>query len=187
MGNFHRSVEIARVTDFFCNVQSHPKDHHRFLLQCSEQWAMDVPGWVPKLYGKKSLRNRDRFATESPATCQIWMGGSNLFWGQGAWGRPTLPRGTSPFCVCTSSTQCSDSFKRHVRAFKPELNLPKLLHQALSAEVSPFSGIGGRKRHFAVVKPVLVQQGQSCHFIHESCSWKCYVSHGFWVAKAQNC
>ena len=34
-------------------------------------------------------------------------------------------------------------FKRHVRALKAELNLPKLLHQALSAEIeiSPFQGL----------------------------------------------
>ena len=175
MGDFHRSVEIAQFLPMNfppnCQTICHPKDRHRFLLQCSEQWAMDVPGWVPKLHGKK---NRSEIATDSPPNRHGWQ--PSLL-GPGGWGRPTLPRGTSQFCVCTSSAQCSDSFKPHVRALKAELNLPKLLHphvRALKAELNlpkllhqarfaetPFSETGGRKRQFAFGKPALVRQHQT--------------------------
>ena len=132
-----------------CQTICHPKDRHTCLLQCSERWAIFTDRWKarhfyrwifpPKLpnnlpsqrpsqisFGsrnstdkKKSHRNRDRFATESPATCQIWRDGwQPSLLGPGGWGRPTLPRGTSQFCVCTSSAQCSDSFLE-------DRNLPK--------------------------------------------------------------
>ena len=132
-----------------CQTICHPKDRHTCLLQCSEQWAIFTDRWKachfyrwifptkcrtichPKdrhrfLLGpeiprtkKKSHRNRDRFATKSPATCQIWRDGRQpSLLGPGGWGRPTLPRGTSQFCVCTSSAQCSDSFFE-------DRNLPK--------------------------------------------------------------
>ena len=123
------------VTHVFCNVQSDgqfsPIGGKRaiftdeFSPQIAKQFAIpktvtDFGLWVPKFHGqKKSHRNRDRFATESPATCQIWRDGwQPSLLGPGGWGRPTLPRGTSQFCVCTSSARCSDSFLE-------DRNLPK--------------------------------------------------------------
>ena len=83
-----------------CQTICHPKDRHRFLL------GPEIP---------RPKKNRTEIATDSPPNRQRrakygGMGGNRLFWGRGGWGRPTLPRGTSQFCVCTSSAQCSDSF-----------------------------------------------------------------------------
>ena len=111
MGNFHRSVESEPFL---------PMNFPQIAKQFAIPKTVTDFFWVPKFHGqKKSHRNRDRFATESPATCQIWRDGwQPSLLGPGGWGRPTLPRGTSPFCVCTSSAQCSDSFLE-------DRNLPK--------------------------------------------------------------
>ena len=140
MGDFHRSVEIARflpmnfpqiakqfaipktVTDFFCNVQN------------NGLWTCQV--------GSRNCtkKNRSEIATDSPANRQRrvksgGMGGNHLYWGRGTGeGQPSREEPPNA-CVCTSSAQCSDSFKRHVRALKAEL--PKSLHK------TPFFLLGG--------------------------------------------
>ena len=112
MGNFHRSVESAP----FLPMNFPPKLPNNLPSQRPSQISFGSRNSTDK---KKSHRNRDRFATESPATCQIWRDGwQPSLLGPGGWGRPTLPRGTSQFCVCTSSAQCSDSFLE-------DRNLPK--------------------------------------------------------------
>ena len=195
------------VTHVFCNVQSNgrfsPIGGNRaiftdeFSPPSQRPSQVSFPMFRAMGYGRarlgpeiprkknrtKSRQIRHRIASDVP-NLEGWV--AKVSFGAGGWRRPTLPRGSSHFCVCTSSAQCSDSFKWHVRALKAELNLPKLLHQALFAE-TPFSGIGGRKGQVVFVKPALVRQGQNCHFIHESRSWKCYIFQEFWAGKAQNC
>ena len=124
-----------------------------FLSQCSEQWPISPIGGNRAGFADEFSPNCQTICHPNPDTPQQKIAAKSrqirhqiasdvpnlegsvfaaVSFGAGGLGKANPPERTSQFCVCMSSAQCFDSFKRHVRASKAELNFPKLLYQALS-------------------------------------------------------
>ena len=97
MGNFHRSVESAP----FLPMNFPPKLPNNLPSQRPSQISFGSRNSTEKI---KSHRNRDRFATESPATCQIWRDG----WQPSLLGPGGLEGGVEPSKVASPGPFCRD-------------------------------------------------------------------------------